>query len=335
MTRVAHLTPVMGVGGMEQILLQLARLRDRGEFDYTVAAPQDSPIAAEIRREGVPVYTGPNAFREAARGADLVNLHWWRFDAPLLALAQSAGLPVVTALQWQSVLPQIPAVTICSSAYTYRIQPHRERCVLIPNGVDLTPFRSDAVDRRPDTLEPDTVVLTRVCRPPKCALYFWEAMRRVLSRYPQARLRIVGNPDPVPCPGERVEFLGIRRDVPALLAESDVFVYTPYPQVGSKDLAVMEAAAAGLPCVVSDVPATNESVFHGETGFLCPFGDVDDLVDKVSLLIEDVPRRAAMGRAAARVAREQFDGAQVARRYEAVYHTVLEASGGEPWWDDE
>src|SRR5205823_2171125 len=121
----------------------------------------------------------------------------------------------------------------------------------------------------------DEVVLTRICRPSRCALYFWEAMHQVLDRYPQAQLWIVGSTGSTPATSERVRFLGVRRDIGAILAETDLFVYTPYPGVGSLDLSVVEASAAGVPSVVSDVVAVRECVFEGENGFRTPFGDAD------------------------------------------------------------
>jgi glycosyltransferase involved in cell wall biosynthesis len=319
MIRVAHVLPGMSVGGTEQMVLELCRHRDRSCFESVVAAPTEGVIANEIRETGTPVYTGPASVRAAAHHADLINLHWLGYDPALLAQVQAEGKPYVTALQVAVVLPWIPALTICSSEHAFQIQEHPNRCVVIPNGVDVSRFSPQRKPRR------EEIILTRVCRPPKCAIYFWEAMKQVLDRFPQTRLWIVGNPDSCRTDSNRINFLGVRRDIPQILAETDIFVYTPYPGAGSLDLVPMEASAAGVPCVLSDVSAVRPLVDQGKNGFLTPYGDVDAFVDKVSLLIQDADLRARMSRMAIQIARERFDIRAVVRRYEVVYRIVLEA----------
>jgi len=150
-------------------------------------------------------------------------------------------------------------------------------------------------------------------------------MRKVLNRYPQTRLWIVGNQDGIGRSTERVRFFGTRLDIPDILAETDIFAYTPYPNTGSSDLVVMEALAMGVPCVVSDVNAVRESVEHEQNGFLTPFGDIDAFVQKIGMLVEDANLRVRMGQTAIRIARERFDMRRIARSYEAVYRLVLDA----------
>jgi glycosyltransferase involved in cell wall biosynthesis len=150
-------------------------------------------------------------------------------------------------------------------------------------------------------------------------------MEKVLNRYPQTRLWIVGNENNLGRSSERVRFFGIRRDIPEILAETDIFAYAPYPNIGSSDLVVMEASAMGVPCVVSDVYAVRESVKQGQNGFLTPFGEADAFAEKVGMLVENARLRAQMSQTAIRIAQEQFDMRCVTRRYEAVYQAVLDA----------
>ena len=55
------------------------------------------------------------------------------------------------------------------------------------------------------------------------------------------------------------------------------------------------------------------------------FGDVEQFVERVGLLVRDADLRARMGAAGVQIARERFDVRAVARRYEVVYRTVLKA----------
>ena len=81
----------------------------------------------------------------------------------------------------------------------------------------------------------------------------------------------------------RVHFLGFRKDIPALLAASDVFVF-PSLQEGLP-VAQMEAMAAGLPCVVSDVRGNNDLIAPGEGGFLRAPRDVSGFTQDIARLL--------------------------------------------------
>ncbi|MDY2657791.1 MAG: glycosyltransferase, partial [Candidatus Limiplasma sp.] len=92
---------------------------------------------------------------------------------------------------------------------------------------------------------------------------------------------------------DRVHFLGFRKDIPALLEASDVFVF-PSLQEGLP-VAQMEAMAAGLPCVVSDVRGNNDLIAPGEGGFLRPPRDVRGFSEDIERLLEDPALRVCMG----------------------------------------
>jgi glycosyltransferase involved in cell wall biosynthesis len=68
---------------------------------------------------------------------------------------------------------------------------------------------------------------------------------------------------------DAVTFLGSRRDVPALLGQSDVFVFSTTREEGLGTV-LIEALAAGLPVVASDVPACHETLAGGRWGALIP-----------------------------------------------------------------
>ena len=71
---------------------------------------------------------------------------------------------------------------------------------------------------------------------------------------------------------EAVTFLGSRRDVPVLLGQSDVFVFSTTMEEGLGTV-LIEALAAGLPVVASDVPACREALEDGRWGSLVPGAD--------------------------------------------------------------
>lgn len=90
--------------------------------------------------------------------------------------------------------------------------------------------------------------------------------------------------------GDSVTFLGSRRDVPALLGQSDVFVFSTTKEEGLGTV-LIEALAAGLPVIASDVPACREVLGEGRWGTLVPAGDPAALA---ASLIAGLGERAAV-----------------------------------------
>lgn len=84
---------------------------------------------------------------------------------------------------------------------------------------------------------------------------------------------------------DRVFFLGIRRDIPKLLSESDIFVMSSDWE--GLSIALIEALASGIPIVATDVGGNGEIIEDGVSGFLTMKGDEDDFAEKVAKLIYD------------------------------------------------
>ena len=69
-------------------------------------------------------------------------------------------------------------------------------------------------------------------------------------------------------------------------------------------IAVAQAMAAGVPCLVSDTPAHRALIHHGETGFVCT--SERDLLEKLVLLLRDSAERKHVGEAARAEAERRF-----------------------------
>ena len=105
----------------------------------------------------------------------------------------------------------------------------------------------------------------------------------------------------------RVHFLG---RVPydrflAMMQVSRVHVYLTYPFVLSWSL--LEAMSAGAAIVASDTAPVKEVIKDGETGILTDFFDTDALVEKTCALLDDAPKRAALGKAARAYIKGAYD----------------------------
>ena len=84
---------------------------------------------------------------------------------------------------------------------------------------------------------------------------------------------------------DNVKLLGFRTDISELCCCADMFVF-PSRQEGLP-VALMEAMASGLPCVVSDIRGNTDLIDDGKGGFLCKPNDVDGFAQKIKMLLSD------------------------------------------------
>lgn len=152
----------------------------------------------------------------------------------------------------------------------------------------------------------------------------------IIARRSDARLVLVGD-GPELGPAERrlrelglrdrAELHGHRHDLPPLLCDSDVFLLPS--QTESFGVAALEAMACGVPVVASEVGGLPEVVTDGETGYLCPVGDVEHFADRTLSLLDDPTRRHAMGQLAREHAVTRFGMSVALDRYEAMYQRLI------------
>jgi glycosyltransferase involved in cell wall biosynthesis len=123
--------------------------------------------------------------------------------------------------------------------------------------------------------------------------------------------------------GGFVQYLGLRRDVPSLLALSDLFVLPSYYPEGVPRV-LLEAGALGLPVVTTDMPGCREAVRDGWNGLLVPPRDVAALARAVTQILSSSEQREAMGMRSRIHIAERFSLAHVADAYEEIYRRVLQ-----------
>lgn len=119
-----------------------------------------------------------------------------------------------------------------------------------------------------------------------------------------------------------VTFLGVRNDVARLLAAADLSILPSHEEGFSN--AVIEAMAAGLPVVVTDVGGNAEAVADNENGFVVPPRNPALLGEAVMKLLAEPALRKRFGAAGRRRARERFSLAASVDRYEKVYRGLLQ-----------
>jgi len=120
---------------------------------------------------------------------------------------------------------------------------------------------------------------------------------------------------------DTVHLLGERKDIPEILAASDVFVLSSRWE--GLPGAVIEAMLAGLPVVATSVGGTPELVEEGVTGFLVPCGDPQALADRLQRLLDNEGLRRSMGAKGREKALRQFTLDRMLAETEKVYREVL------------
>lgn len=214
------------------------------------------------------------------------------------------------------------------------------RALVIPNGVDCTRFRPDPEAYRAVRAElglaPGTLLVGRICRyhPVKDHAGFLAAARRVLAAGHDVRFLLAGigiTPDNPALAAElgrcaepgRFYLLGERRDIPRLTAALDIAVSSSLSEAFPNTVA--EAAACGVPCVVTDVGESAEII--GPGGRVVAPHDPPALAAALAQLLDLGEARREPGRLARARVLERFSLETAVDRYRALYRRVL---AGEP-----
>jgi glycosyltransferase involved in cell wall biosynthesis len=209
------------------------------------------------------------------------------------------------------------------------------RSVLIPNGVHVLPAAGagPAPAATARCGEPGGAVVLYVGRLEEIKgvrrlLPMWAA----LAQHRTVSLVIVGD-GPLRAELEReaaargldrtVRFLGVQPEVTAFYSRADVFVL-PSTSEGLSN-ALLEAMAARLPVVASDIPGNRDVVENGVSGFLVDWSDTGAAAALVGRLLDDAALRRHIGAAARRRA-GRFAITAVAERYGQLYRAVLSRS---------
>jgi glycosyltransferase involved in cell wall biosynthesis/ribosomal protein S18 acetylase RimI-like enzyme len=299
---------------------------------------------------------------------DLVHLHTPKAGVLGRVAAGLAGVPVVvnTVHGYYAVpgdaprrrLPVVAVETVASRfadlelfqsqedlawARRSRIAP-RGRTAFLGNGTDLVRFDPQAVDaaaaRRELGIGEAALVVGTMGRLVEEKGYreLFAAMAQVRRRVPEALLLIAGEEDHTHADGlgldeldrDGVVFTGWREDVETPLAAMDVFVLPSWREGVPRS--AIEAAAMGLPLVLTDIRGCREVVRHGIEGLLVSVRDPGALAHAIERVLTDEPFRRRLGRAARARAVERFDERRVCDEVVASYRRLLAAKGIPSRW---
>jgi glycosyltransferase involved in cell wall biosynthesis len=263
------------------------------------------------------------------------TVHGWSFND-----SQAAPVAGAYRLIERALAPRSDALVVVTSAdrdagLDHRIG-RRDQYALIRSGIDLAEaddHRGRAATRDRLGWESADVVVASVGRlePQKDPVTLVEALAAAIQRVPALRVAIVGGGSldaevraRAAALGvtDRLDLLGLRDDVPAILSAADLFALSSRWE--GLPRAALEAARARLPIVATDTGGIRELVADGVTGRLVPIGDAAGLAEALVELASDPDRARAWADAAADRLPE-FTAARMVSDTEALYERLLAA----------
>ena len=120
----------------------------------------------------------------------------------------------------------------------------------------------------------------------------------------------------------RIHFAGRRQDVSSLMKSADCLVL-PSRWEGMPNV-VLEAMAAGLPVVATDVDGIGDLIETGETGLLVPSQKPQSLAEAIQTVLNDPERTAEMICAAQHVTQKHFTWKSSVDKYDRLYTELIE-----------
>jgi glycosyltransferase involved in cell wall biosynthesis len=124
---------------------------------------------------------------------------------------------------------------------------------------------------------------------------------------------------------QNVKMLGQRNDIPGLLNLSDCFVLSSRSE--GLSCSIIEAMAAGLPVIATDVGGNSELVVQGENGYLIPPDNAGILSLRLKFVIDDAALRRRLGEMSQQLAKEHYSLDAMMQKYADNYDAMLEKNG--------
>lgn len=299
-------------------------------------------------------------FRE--RRYDIVHTHTSKAGLLGRVAARRAGVPVVVHTPHGHIFHgyfsgPVTAFFVLLERYAARrsdrlialtergIREHLDRGVGRPeqwlsifSGIDLAPFeqartRREEVRRRLGVDNGELLVgAVGRLEAVKGFAYFIDAARVVLAAAPRARFVLAGDGslagtlrERARDLGARFQFLGLRDDVPELMAAMDLFVLPSLNEGMGRVL--LEAGAAALPRVATAVGGVPDIIADGITGALVPPADPDALAQAMLRLLADPAQRERLGTAAHGAVVPAYGLEHMVARLEDLYEQLLKEKG--------
>lgn len=236
-------------------------------------------------------------------------------------------------------------ISVAEAARTHHILisgSSADQVITIHNGIELAPFANvdHAVEREAVRAElgipphADVLITVAVLRPTKGVQYMIRALPAVLASHPDTYYLVVGDGshhgmlvEEVNKAGvhERVIFTGARRDVPRLMAASDILVLPSLAE--ALPTVIEEAMATRLPVVASHIAGVPEMIVHGQNGLMVAPRDPEDLAQACKDLLDHPEKRASMSAEGWKTVNQKFTIERQVEHLKKLYLDQLHSYG--------
>jgi glycosyltransferase involved in cell wall biosynthesis len=331
----------LGIAEAEVCLMPVLRHPIRPHADLAAV----TVLARWLRHRGIDlVHThsskagilGRLAARRAGTPAVVHTVHGWSFNTTQPALVRALYVWLERwAASWTDRLVVVAEANIRQGLAAGIGRP--EQYCVVHSGIDVDAFAAPAgrvAVAGAGALacgDGELLVGTVAClKPQKDPLTLVRAARRVVEAEPRARFVVAGDGALRPRVealaaelglGDRLVLLGWVDDVRSLLHSLDVLVLTS--RFEGLPRAVLQAMAAGVPVVATEVDGVPEVISDGETGRLVAPGDDQAVADAVLDLLADPARRTRLACAAQERLRGSFEISTMLSELEAIYAGLL------------
>jgi glycosyltransferase involved in cell wall biosynthesis len=270
----------------------------------------------------------PNLYAYLAARDDIAlvsTCHLWVFD--------STKDWVISALE-RCMLHGVDRVVAVSDHIIPQLRRFGVRAEIIYNGIDLEPFRNPPSDLRQGMGWYGRPVIGAIGRlaPQKGLKYLLQAAPRVLQDNPDALFVFVGDgPERQSLEADArtlgiqdaVSFLGVREDIPAILASIDVLAMPSLSE--GLPMALLEAMASSRAVVASGVGAIPHVIEDKVNGIILAPGDVRGLETALLNLLKSRELRVTFGNNARETVESRFSAASMAKQYLDVYREAIDS----------
>jgi glycosyltransferase involved in cell wall biosynthesis len=277
------------------------------------------------------IYWTVHNYHFVLRREDLPRFHW------LLVPKR-----IAYRLMWQLVIHWVTGVIAVSEEVKEAILGKigfavADKIIVINNGVDAERYQKP-IDKRQLRqflglgANHYLILVVAMFREQKGHYYLINAAAHILPRLPDLRILLVGD-------GKlrerlltqtrslglekQILFLGIREDIPDLLAGSDCFVLPSLWE--GLPMSLVEAMASGLPIVATEVSGSKQVMLSGVTGLLVPPADSHELAQAIVEIVTQPTRAAKMGQAARQLIEKEYSASKQAGEYINLYQERYQA----------
>lgn len=359
---VLHMIDTLEPGGYERVAVNLVNQLPRDRYVACLCTTRrGGPLEAEVapdverlrleRRHSIDM----RAIRRladfnVAHRVGILHAH----GASLFLARLAAALPPYPAVVWHAHCGRVAAEDRAAWSYRFaavgiagviavnrallawsrrRLPVPAARTWRLPNLV-AEPPRGGACPQLPGTLDSRVVAVANL-RPEKDHSTLLRAFAQAAGQVPEARLLLVGAETDSRYAARlraetaalgiagRVDFLGCRTDVPAILSACAVGVLSSVFE--GLPMSLLEYGMANLATVATTAGESAEVLDNGRAGILAPPGDAEALAAGLVSLLRSPARRACLGGQLGRHVRACYGPPAVMGRLCSIYETVLES----------